>query len=103
MGLTMMLEHHYRAIQERITSEKLRAVVVKGPVFATRIYQHANDRPFTDIDLLAHPDDIEPIAQVLKGLGFRRFKKDFWDRSDTYQEQKWLLSGNDNVMIELHG
>ncbi len=103
LGLTMMLEHHYRAIQEKIGNKKLRAVVVKGPVFAARLYQHANDRPFTDIDLLAHPDDIEPIGQVLTGLGFNRFKKGFWDRSDIYQEQKWLLSGNSNVMIELHG
>ena len=103
MGLTMMLEHYYQAISEKVEKAGLRAVVVKGPVFARNLYAHVNDRPFTDIDLLAHSDDIEAVAQILSELGFTRFKKEVWDRSDDYQEQKWLLDGNANVMIELHG
>ncbi len=103
MGLTMMLEHYYLAISEKLAKARLRAVVVKGPVFARNLYSHVNDRPFTDIDLLAHPDDMAEVGQILAELGFTRFSKGMWDRSDTYQEQKWLLGGNANIMIELHG
>lgn len=103
MGLTMMLEHYYLMLQERIVVSGLRVVVVKGPVFARNLYRNVNDRPYTDIDLLAHPEDMIDASRILTDLGFSRFKKDLWDRSDVYQEQKWLHAGNPNIMIELHG
>lgn len=102
-GFTMLLEHYYVGLQARMTSENLPAVIVKGPVFARALYRREGDRPFTDIDVLAHPDAIDRVAQLLTEAGFARNRKEFWDRSDTYQEQKWLLASNPNVMVELHG
>lgn len=101
-GLTMLLEHYHLAIRTHLQSRALRAVVVKGPAFAGVLYQEIGDRPFSDIDILAHPDDADSVASILAAMGFERFRKKFWDRSDRYQEQKWLHASNPNLMIELH-
>ena len=101
-GLTMLLEHYHIAIRTHLQRHALRAVVVKGPTFANALYREIGDRPFSDIDILAHPADADGVAQMLAAMGFERFRKKFWDRSNTYQEQKWLHVNNPNLMIELH-
>lgn len=102
-GLTMMLDHFQQEIKNALREKGLRSVIVKGPIFSQTIYKNFIDRPFTDIDLLTHPEDIEAVGDILTKAGFARFKKTRWDRSDIYQEQKWFLSGNQNIMVELHG
>ena len=79
------------------------AAVVKGPVFAERLYKIPADRPFTDIDLLMSPENLSKANAILPSLGFVALTKDVWDRSDSNQEYKWGRRDNPNVLIELHG
>lgn len=76
---------------------------VKGPVFARRLYAHAADRPFTDIDLLLRPEDLEPAGAVMREAGFRLHAKPMMDNARRDLEYKWSLVGDDTVFFELQG
>lgn len=79
-----------------------KATIVKGPVFAARLYPMAADRPFTDLDLLVETADHPEVSSALERGGFRRIQKAFFDRSEASEEQKWVLPEISAVLVELH-
>ena len=83
--------------------QRIPAAIVKGPVFAERLYKTAADRPFTDIDLLMSPEHLAKANAALPALGFIPLTKEIWDKSDSNQEYKWGRADNSNILIELHG
>ena len=102
-GQSLLLRHHGRSITGAFAEAGIPAAIVKGPVFAERIYKVPSDRPFTDIDLLTAPENLAKANAVLSSLGFVALTKQVWDKSDSNQEYKWGRSDNPNVLIELHG
>lgn len=102
-GQSLLLRHHGRAIADAFRSENLPAAIVKGPVFAERIYSVPADRPFTDIDLLTSPENLGRANAILASLGFIALTRKIWDKSDSNQEYKWGRDDNPNLLIELHG
>ena len=70
-GQTMLLRRHAGLVLAGLEAEGVAARVVKGPVFADRLYAQAADRPFTDIDLIVRRDDLAGVGRVMEGLGFR--------------------------------
>jgi len=101
-ALAMELEVRGRSILQEMQTNKVRGVVVKGPDFATNLYDRESDRPFTDIDLLVEPDDLIRLGSILKNAGYNQKVRNFWDQSATNMEQKWTASNNENILIELH-
>lgn len=102
-GQSLLLRHHSRNITAAFAEAGIPAAIVKGPVFAERLYRMSTDRPFTDIDLLTAPENLARANASLPALGFVALTKQVWDRSDSNQEYKWGRSDNPNVLIELHG
>src|SRR5262249_47562815 len=74
----------------------LPVAIVKGPVFAGRIYPAPSFRPFTDIDLLVDPRAVAQLSELLDAEGFTIAEH---DRS--HRERKWLHRENDALMIEV--
>jgi hypothetical protein len=102
-GQSLLLRHHARAIEDCFKRAGISAAVVKGPVFAERLYKVPADRPFTDIDLLISPNNLAAANAALPQLGFVALTKAVWDKSDSNQEYKWGRTDNPNILIELHG
>lgn len=98
VGFSLMLRLHAQAIMRMITAAGLRAVIVKGPVFARRIYPDPTLRRFTDIDILIAPEAIPQIEPILVDQGFV-----LADRGNhvTKSEWKWLHRDNPALMIEV--
>lgn len=102
-GQSLLLRHHSRNITSAFANAAIPVAIVKGPVFAERIYKIPADRPFTDIDLLTSPENLDKANAALPALGFVALTKQVWDKSDSNQEYKWGRSDNPNILIELHG
>jgi hypothetical protein len=100
--MSMTLENYARDIFSGIAETGANAAIVKGPVFATHLYPYLSDRPFTDIDILSPASHLAAIGKLLKNLGFRQAKREFFDRSQANMEQKWIRDDNVNILIELH-
>lgn len=102
-GQSLLLRHHGRSITSAFADAGIPVAIVKGPVFAERIYKIPADRPFTDIDLLTAPENLVRANAILPSLGFIPLTRQVWDKSDSNQEYKWGRSDNPNILIELHG
>jgi hypothetical protein len=99
-GHRLLLMHHAHGIAAAIAASALEACVIKGPVFARRLYPRPGDRSFTDIDILAAPSSVDTIGEILRPLGFVA-ARDSNTRRGKPSEQKWLLAGNDAVLVEV--
>jgi hypothetical protein len=100
-GQSMLLQYHGGRIMKELAAEAIPARIVKGPVFARKLYSNAADRPFTDIDILVEPANLSRANQVIAACGFELSG----DEAQSYrlQEFKWLEKENSSLLIELHG
>jgi hypothetical protein len=102
VGQAMLLDRIALAILRKFADAGVRAAIVKGPVFAERLYRHRGERPFTDIDLLVSPDSLDAANAAMELLGFDRPTK-AWDNSHRDREYKWQGRENASILVELHG
>ena len=102
IGQALLLERKAEAVCAKLRDAGVAFSIVKGPVFAQRLYEFQADRPFTDIDILISPDDLAPASNIMRDEGFRPDRKDFWDNSHRDMEFKWTLADNRSVLFELH-
>lgn len=100
-GQSMLLQYHGDRIMKALAAKGVAARIVKGPVFARKLYRHAADRPFTDIDILVDPASIAEANSVIAGCGFELASGEA--ESHELQEFKWLEKENSSLLIELHG
>ena len=99
-GQSLLLKHYQHRIYGAIESNGLDAVVIKGPVFARRLYERQADRSFTDIDILVDKRSLAATIELVRGLGFAdadAANRDAPSRS----EFKFVLPGNESILIEL--
>jgi hypothetical protein len=100
-GQSMLLSHFGGQVSAAFKSAGVRFTIVKGPTFATHLYQNRTDRPFTDVDFLVHVDDIDQANNAMRSLGL--VMNGFADRpAEVYGEYKWEPPDGRNVLIELH-
>ena len=100
-GQSMLLQYHGGRIMKALAVKGVPARIVKGPVFARKLYRHASDRPFTDIDILVEPARIGDANKVIADCGFELASGEA--QSHELQEFKWLDKENSSLLIELHG
>ena len=94
---SMMLRCFGEAV---MTAARLLPVaMVKGRVFAEKLYPDPALRPFTDIDLLVAPDAAPDINRILEALGFQ-FAEYAYDPARL--EAKWVYQENAAILIEVH-
>ncbi|MEO8668066.1 MAG: nucleotidyltransferase family protein [Bauldia sp.] len=102
VGQTMLLQHHGQRVMARFAEAGLAATIIKGPVFAERLYRNRADRYFSDIDILVEAGGMERAGAIMAESGFE-LEGGLFDTSARKQEFQWLLAGNRSVLIELHG
>ncbi|RWF37138.1 MAG: hypothetical protein EOS65_27725 [Mesorhizobium sp.] len=100
-GQSMLLQYHGERIMKALAAKDIPARIVKGPVFARKLYKHVSDRPFTDIDILVEPASINDANQVIAASGFELHSGEA--QSHDLQEFKRLEKENSSLLIELHG
>jgi hypothetical protein len=99
-GQSLLLRHQGAQVRAGFDARGVSARIVKGPVFADRLYAHAADRPFTDIDFLVRKADMGKAGQVMQGLGYELPMGP--EQSSILMEYKWHLSTNPGILVELH-
>ena len=100
-GQSMLLQYHGDRIMKALAVKNVPARIVKGPVFARKLYRQLADRPFTDIDILVEPTSIAEANRTIAECGFELGSDEA--ESHELQEFKWLEKENSNLLIELHG
>jgi hypothetical protein len=100
-GQAMLLQYHGDRIMKALAAKNVPARIVKGPVFARRLYRQLADRPFTDIDILVEPASIAEANRTIAECGFELGSDEA--ESHELQEFKWLEKENSSLLIELHG
>ena len=100
-GQSMLLQYHGDRIMKALAAHGVPARIVKGPVFARKLYRTVSDRPFTDIDILVEPGNLPDANRVIAACGFELSSNE--DQSRDLQEFKWLEKENSSLLIELHG
>jgi hypothetical protein len=76
----------------------LPVILAKGPVIARRLYPDPRRRRFTDIDLLASPEAVAPLALLLTKLGYVQFEE---PGATGAEEWKWFHRDRPGVMVEV--
>jgi hypothetical protein len=90
-----------RRIDRRFEQARLRAVVLKGPLLAERLYARPSARATSDLDLLVVEPDLDAACAALADLGFsleegpeaQRFRR---------EHHHVRLSHPDTLPLELH-
>ena len=100
-GMEMLLQHNAKLILQDLTNAGLKAIVVKGPTFARRLYAEPALRCFTDIDILIPADSRFVVSERMGRLGFRAVEREYRGTVD-YFEDAWLLKDDERVSIEVH-
>ena len=100
VGQNLLLSSHASRIATGFVQDAIPANVVKGPVFARRLYPQPADRSFTDIDVLVAPELIAATSAVLERLGFVLAPGENRGGIE-HGEYKWLLPGNDLILVEI--
>ena len=102
VGQAMLLDGLRRDISAALAARGVPACVVKGPVFAERLYAVPGDRLFGDVDLLVDPVFMEEAIRAMEELGYVRQGKT-WDNSRRDMEYKFGHPRHPTALIELHG
>lgn len=101
VGLQLLLQHYLSLVSARMAANGIRAVAIKGPVFARRLYNEATLRSFTDIDILIEPAARGVAGEVMRDLGFEGHELAYRSGQD-YFEDKWVLPSDKRITFELH-
>ena len=99
-GQNLLLSRHAASIADALARDAIPANIVKGPVFARRLYSQSTDRSFTDIDVLVASAALAASFAILERLGFVRAPGEGRGGRD-HDEYKWLLPGNDLILVEI--
>lgn len=83
----------------------IRAVVTKGARLALTVYPDIGLRPFTDVDLMVHPDDWPGLEKVLIGLGYAAESRGRTRLHPRNRSLDWTFSPYfrlEKLVVELH-
>jgi len=86
-------------------AEGIDAIPFKGPLLAAWIYHNLALRPFGDLDLLVHKQDVLKCRELLIFQGYRLWIQmtDAQEMAHLQSEHAYRLVGDDNgVIVELH-
>lgn len=81
----------------------VRAILLKGPATARRLYpDESNRRPYTDVDLLVPVDRFDDAQNVLHENGYHGLLTGVRDGEFAWHEIPWRAPGSGNLIIDLH-
>jgi hypothetical protein len=97
---SLVLAHQGGRVVTALAEAGIPATLVKGPLFARRLYPEVALRPFSDIDVVVPPKVRAESRAVMTGLGFHLVEQEKRAGLD-YHEDQWLLEGRKDVLIEI--
>jgi hypothetical protein len=100
-GLELMLRHHGERVVKALGAAGIAAAILKGPVFARRLYREPAMRTFTDIDIIMPRPTRGAVIAIMRDLGFAMREHEYRAGKD-YSEDSWQLASEPRVSIELH-
>jgi len=87
----------------------VRAIVLKGPVLARRVYDAAAFRPYHDVDLVVRPEQLEIASRTIVELGFVEIPYEaevarvaFESSGAEEPFHRMFVSATDRAMVEVH-
>jgi Uncharacterised nucleotidyltransferase len=95
-----VLVRESKRLGDALAAAKIPFAMVKGEVFARRLYPTIEDRPFDDIDVLVRSDDLDRAGPVLGGLGYRRTNSTQRGAVGSRLDE-WILDREQRVVVEL--
>jgi hypothetical protein len=101
IGFELLLKHHGERVVRALHLAGIEAAMVKGPIFARRLYAEPAMRSFTDIDILIRLHTRSAASEVIRDLGLSLHAHDYRAGKD-YCEDLWLLVDDPRVGIEIH-
>jgi hypothetical protein len=102
-GVMLDLSFRGNELGKALNAANIHHRTVKGLTFANDLYDNANDRPYTDIDIVLPLEQLVNATHIAKGLGYIPAEKAILDHSESNQEIKLLRPNAPHVLIELHG
>ena len=97
---SLMLSHHGDRSIAALAAAGIPATLIKGPLFARRLYPDPVLRSFSDIDILLSPEQRAASRPVMESLGFVRHEEEKRLGSD-YHEDQWILPDRPNILVEI--
>jgi hypothetical protein len=90
-----------RLVLAALAKAGLRAVALKGPVLAERLYGDPSLRYSSDLDILVSPHDLEPTSDLLQSLGYQERGGPYgrYERSHTHNLSFFHAR---HPLVELH-
>ena len=98
----LMLRKHLERIEAALIENSIPTVVLKGPLFADRLYPEPGLRPFADIDLLVPAEVFADAARLLESLEFIAEPYAARKAGDDYGERTWRIPGEGSGAVEIH-
>lgn len=101
---TMMdLEFRGAKLSGKLHEAGIENRVVKGQIFANDLYRNANDRPYTDVDIVIDENRLPQAIKVANTIGLKHSKREHFDNTFRDQEVKLILPGSPHLLFEIHG
>jgi hypothetical protein len=88
---------------------EVRAIVLKGPVLARRVYDSPAFRPYHDVDLVVRPEQLDLAARTIVELGFVEIPYEAEVARAAFESSgaeepfhRMFVSATDRAMVEVH-
>ena len=102
-ALTLKLRGQLAELRKALAAAGVVPIVLKGPVFAERLYGEPALRPFTDLDLLIDRATWPAAERAMAQLGYRSRHEAGRKHADAYGEETFRLAADATAgAVELH-
>ncbi|MFW6153797.1 MAG: nucleotidyltransferase family protein [Planctomycetota bacterium] len=102
-ALALKLRGQLTEVLETMAAEGVVPIVLKGPVFAERLYREPSLRPFTDLDLLIDRAAWAAAERAVASLGYRPRHETGRKHADAYGEETFCRADDRGAgVVELH-
>ncbi len=100
-AMALFLEVEANLLLKHLTAAGAKAILLKGPDFAARLYSRRALRTFGDIDLLVRPDDWDCVAATMASRGYLSRETPL-KYAGGYAERTWENPAMPGAMVEVH-
>jgi len=100
-GRCLMLRRQAEELIAALAQRRIPAVVIKGPLFADRLYPTPGLRTFTDLDVLVARESLAGTEEVMHGLGYSSKPANMKYNTD-YGEECFVRPGSADGAVEIH-
>ena len=100
---SMCMERQLAEIFAAFHKEGIESLVLKGPALSQTVYPDAALRPYCDLDLLVHPDQMVKARQILEHLDYQCLGKRYEISKEFFHDEIFIpRNGSSRFIVELH-